>query len=126
MLGGEITTDCKIHPSGRWITFAVMVGGAQTLWMVLDTGSPVSALSPRTGAILETRGLLNPRRDSNLYILRDLAISGQSIPDLELRILPRLDRLQVVGLLGLDFLRVFDDIHFNVPSLRLRLVPSPR
>jgi len=45
------------------------------------------------------------------------------VPDLLVGVAARLDRMQIVGLLGLDFLGLFEDIHFNLPSLRLRLVP---
>ena len=122
MRGGEISTIAKLHPSGRWITVNVVVAGTRTLSMVLDTGAPVSALSPHTGTILEARGLASPSSDPRVRVLRNLTIAGHSVPDLEVRLLARLDRIQVVGLLGLDFLRLFEDVHFNVPSLRLRLV----
>jgi len=52
-----------------------------------------------------------------------IRIEGHPVPDLIVGIASRLDRLQVVGLLGLDFLGLFEDIHFNLPSLRLQLVP---
>lgn len=124
MLGGEIATECHIHPSGRWITLAVLVRSTETLSMVLDTGSPVSALSLQARAALAARGFLTEGSQPRTWLLRDVSIEARPIPDLEVRVLARLDRLQIVGLLGLDFLRMFEDVHFNVPTLRLRLIPT--
>jgi hypothetical protein len=125
MLTGEIDTNAALHPSGRWITIDVGIA-AHVLSMVLDTGAQVSALSPSTRADLERRGLLGLSRRPNLFRLGSLTIEGRAIPDLEVGVAARLDRLQVVGLLGLDFLGLFEDLHFNVPSLRLRLIPPAR
>jgi hypothetical protein len=123
MLGGEISTTAKLHPSGRWLTLDVVVAGQSRLSMVLDTGSPVSAISPRARASLAATGSLEASAGPNRYLLRRLTMAARPIPDLEVGVLARLDRLDIVGLLGLDFLGLFQDIHFNVPSLRLTLVP---
>ncbi len=123
MLGGEISTEGRIHGSGRWVTFPLLVGGTQVLWMVLDTGAPVSALNPRIKDELEHRSLLSPSPRPNLYRLRDLEFGGKQVADMEVGVVRRLERLDIEGVLGLDFLSNFQDIHFNLPSLRLRLVP---
>lgn len=60
---------------------------------------------------------MNPRR----FRLANLAIGGQAIPDLEVAILPRLDRLEIDGLLGLDFLLNFNRIVFDVRTFDLVL-----
>ena len=90
--------------------------------MVLDSGSPVSAVSPETAEDLRHLHLLAPARDPQYtYRLALPTLDGQSLPDLEVRILPRLSRLGIVGLLGLDFLRQFLAIHYYVPTRRLVL-----
>jgi hypothetical protein len=123
MHGGEVSTVGRLHPSGRWVSFRLQVAEFESLWMVLDTGAPLSALSPGVALDLTRRGLLLSSGRPNLHRLTDLSIGGQRVADLEVGVVRRLERLQIEGLLGLDFLGLFEDIHFNVPSLHLRLVP---
>lgn len=124
MLGGDITTEGRFHTSGRWITFPLGIAGIETLWMVLDTGSPLSAVSPTIRDYLERQGLLRQSGRGNLYLLGRLTMAGHQVPDLEIGVVVRLERLQIEGVLGLDFLANYEDIHFNVPTLRLTLSPA--
>jgi hypothetical protein len=48
-------------------------------------------------------------------------VESQPIADLEVRILRRLTEVRAPAILGLDFLRRFDEIHCHVPSLTLTL-----
>lgn len=119
--GGALSVSCRLHTSGYWITLPLMIGGNVSLWMVLDTGSPVSVISPLTQNVLAENGLLYPIGDAHRYLLQDSSIQGQALPDLPVRVLPRLARIQVDGLLGLDFLRTFKTVTFDIPTLRLTL-----
>lgn len=99
----------------------VTVRRSAHLLMVLDTGSPVSVISPVVLDDLLARGLVRPEASSNRYVLTGLSVQGQPLPDLSVRVLPRLARIQVDGLLGLDFLRSFKAVHFHVDTFRLVL-----
>jgi hypothetical protein len=44
------------------------------------------------------------------------------VPDLDVRVLRRLGRTGVDGLLGLDFLIQYDEVHFLVATRRLVLI----
>lgn len=120
---GELVVQARLHRSGRWVTIRLTVGGARELEAVLDTGSPISAISPGVHARLTEGGLLQAAARPNRYRLAPLTVAGQPLPDLEVGIIRRLDRLEVDGLLGLDFLTQFAHIHFDPAALRLRLVP---
>ena len=86
--------------------------------MVLDTGAPITSLSRAASDQPAGLGLLRFTSQPNFYFLTQTAIEGRPVG-----VAARLDRLQIVGLLGLDFLSLFEDIHFNLPSMTLRLVP---
>lgn len=122
MHGGDLSIQARLHRSGLWITIPVTVGHLPNLAMVLDSGSPVSAISPETAVALETLGLLAPAQNPRYeHRLAGLTVHSQALPDLEVRILPRLTRLRIVGLLGLDFLARFSAVHFYVDTLQLVL-----
>jgi len=121
MPGGDVAVQTELHESGNWIVVPVAVREAVDLLMVLDTGSPVSVISPLVLDDLLARRLVHPEVSSNRYLLTGLSVQGQSLPDLLVRVLPRLARIQVDGLLGLDFLRSFKAVHFHVDTFRLVL-----
>lgn len=122
MPGDDLSIQARLHRSGLWIVVPITIGPLPDLAMVLDSGSPVSAISPETAAALSTLGLLAPaQRPRYQHRLTSLTVQGQQLPDLEVRILSRLSRLQVVGLLGLDFLSQFKAVHYYVETRRLIL-----
>jgi hypothetical protein len=94
--------------------------GGQSIDMVLDTGSPLSSISQATYHKLSEAGAID-RLSRNSYVLRRSAIQGQAIRDLVVRISRRVSQVGADGVLGLDFLGQFTDIHLHVPSLRLTL-----
>ena len=121
MPGGELSVRTYPHPSGLWITMPLTVGRVKSLAMVIDSGSPVSAISPEIADELRQFELLAPAEAPRYeYRLTALTVDGQPLPDLEVRILPRLTRLGIAGLVGLDFLSQFLAVHFYV--LRRELV----
>ncbi len=88
--------------------------------MVLDIGSPFSSIGESTREQLERNGLLEETGERR-YMLRGVVIQGQPIADLEVRLSRRVTQVRAMGVLGLDFLGRFTDIHFHVPSMRLTL-----
>lgn len=118
---GEIAIQTELHSSGRWITVPLVVGGIHRISAVLDTGAPVSGLSPRIEALLLGNALLRPGTRPNRYRLANLTVADQLLPDIEVAVIRRLDRLEVDGLLGLDFLTQFEHIHFHTRLLQLVL-----
>ncbi len=121
---GELAIQTVLHPSGRWITVPVAVGGIHTIWAVLDAGAPVSGISPRVEQELLSRGLLKTSSLPRRYLMADLTADRQALPNLDVAVIRRLDRLGVDGLLGLDFLTHFEHIHFHTRSLSLVLEPA--
>ena len=128
----EIRVQAQLHPTGLWVTVPLTVDGRVTLWMVLDTGSPASAISPTAEQTLLDSQLVRAAGEQNRqHVLTGVAVQGQALPDLRVRVMRRLGRfpyrelgglsLAIDGLLGLDFLSQFEDIHFNVSQMRLLL-----
>jgi hypothetical protein len=103
-----------------WIIVPVEIADALTIDMVLDTGSPFSSISEPTRDELVRRGLLE-QKDERRFVLRHLAVQGQALPDLEIRMSRRATQVGAAGILGIDFLGRFTDVHFHVPTMRLTL-----
>lgn len=95
---GDIAIQAERHRSGRWITVPILVGGVCAISAVLDTGAPVSAISPGVESALLGLGLLLPGTRPNRYLLADLSTAGQRLPSLDVGVLRRLDRLDVACL----------------------------
>ena len=125
MLTGELSIPVRSHPSGLWMGMSLAVDIQHVVFMVLDTGSPVSAVSPTVARDLHAVGLLSPRAVPGAFLISGLrareAVGQPALPDLTVRILPRLARLQIDGLLGLDFFRQFGRVCFHLSTLRLEL-----
>ena len=82
--------------------------------MVLDTGSPLSSVSEPTHRRLAGAGSVRHIVGRRFALTRPL-LDGQPVDDLEVRISTRVTRVGADGVLGLDFLGRFTDIHFHVP-----------
>jgi hypothetical protein len=120
---GELVVQTILHATKWWLIVPITIGGQITIEMVLDTGSPLSAISERLRNTLLSAGLLEsitPRT----YLLRSLTIQGQVIPDLRVRLSRRVTSVGADGILGLDFLAQFSTVHFDVATLRLTLTPA--
>ena len=110
-----------MHPSGRWVAVPLVVGLDERVLAVLDTGAPQSAVSPRIEARLLDLGLLGPSPIPRRYRLAGLTAQGRELPEIEVGVIRRLDLIGVDGLLGLDFLRKFRRLHFDMHTLVLTL-----
>jgi hypothetical protein len=128
MQGGELRIPADLHSSGHWMGIWVSIANTYTILMVLDTGSPVSAVSRAIATDLQDRSLLTPTNDPRLFGLADLTAEELSdkppLPDVTVCVLPRLTALGIAGLLGLDFFRQFDRICFDFPTSTLILLPA--
>lgn len=118
--GPDLVVQTLVHPTNGWILVPLQVSTVVTIPMVLDTGSPLSSVSERTQQLLSSLGALRPL-GGRRYLLERLRIEGQPIDDLVVRLSRRVSQVGASGVLGLDFLRRFTDIHFHVPTLRLIL-----
>ncbi len=58
-------------------------------------------------------------------MLRLPVLEGFPIADLRVHVSRRVTIVGSQGILGLDFLRRFEHIHFHVPTLRLTLTYTP-
>jgi hypothetical protein len=121
MPGGELAIPLVLHPSGLWIGISISVGNAYDLLMVVDSGSPVSVVSPAAWKELTSLGLLHATNDPHWFELDALTTQAQILPEMTVRVLPRLTRLQIDGLIGLDYLRRFTKVCFHVTERRLVL-----
>ena len=117
--GGELSVQAHLHPKRWWILIPLEVGNL-SLDMVLDTGSPPSSISQATYDKLAEAETID-HVGGRTYVLRKPRIAGQVIPNLEVRLSRRVSQVGADGVLGLDFLGRYTDIHFHVPSLRLTL-----
>lgn len=116
--GGELSVQARLDRRNWWILVRLEVGGL-FFDLVLDTGSALSGISQPTLDALARAGLAMPA--GQRYLLRQVRIDGQAVSDLHVRISPRVTQVGADGVLGLDFLARYEDIHFNVPTLRLTL-----
>jgi hypothetical protein len=121
MRSGEVSIQARVHTSGLWIQIPLLVADQQRLRMILDTGAPVSAISPEMRDELLAADLLRAAIPSGYHRISDITVDGQPIPDLEVRVLPRLSRIGVEGLLGLDYLGKFESVYVHIPTLRITL-----
>jgi hypothetical protein len=121
MRSGDVSIQAQLHTSGFWIMIPLVVRNKQALRMVLDTGAPVSAISPEIWDELQTRDLLRTAPSAGYHLISDITVDGQPMPDLAVRVLPRLSRIGVEGLLGLDYLGKFESVYFHIPTLRITL-----
>lgn len=124
---GEIVLQTRQHPNplGQWITFTIILEGSAGIDTVVDSGAPMSAISPETADFLRRLGLLAPPVDPRYHFRLTSAIAdGQPLPDFDVRVLRRLATLEIRALVGLDFLQQFTWIRFHVPTRRLFLASS--
>jgi len=116
----DLVVQTVLHSRGWWVMVPVEVAGTVTVELVLDTGSLLSGISEATREMLATGGLLSEAGERR-FLLRNLTIQGQPAPDLVVRVSRRVAQAGARGVLGLDFLGKFTDIHFHIPSMRLTL-----
>jgi hypothetical protein len=117
----ELVIQTYFDARHGWVTVWLDVQGRQTLRLVLDTGTFLSAISEGTRTDLASEGLLEPL-PRNRWLLRGLALDSQPIADLPVQVSRRATEAGVDGLLGLDFLGRYTEVRFHFPTMRLTLV----
>lgn len=107
-----ISIQTQIHPKG-WIMVPVSVCGVWYGHFMLNTFTPISSVSRATATTLEAFQCLRPRTNQG-HVLSGLTIGDERFADLPVRVSRAATMLDVEGMLGLDFLRRFASIHFDL------------
>jgi hypothetical protein len=109
-MAGEISFRLRIAPTGnretRHVVVGLSVGPDVQLEMQFQPTTRRSTISSRVLRDLQGRGLL-PLEDRATWLLRDLRIDRQSVPNLEVRLGLTANVFDLDGILGTDFLRPF-------------------
>jgi hypothetical protein len=103
-----------------WIMIPVTVCGWWRGDFVLNTIA-TSSVSAGTATALDALQCLT-RSAGGSHLLRGLTIGEARLPDLPVRVSPAATLTHVEGMLGLDFLRQFTSLRFDVPAGTLTLV----
>lgn len=106
--------------STRWLMVSLDIENVN-VDLVLDTGAPASGLHQQLFGRLVAEGKLDAR-GVDWGVLRSLSSQGRPFPPLRVRVSPRATQLGVTGVIGLDFLSRFSEIHFDRTSMVLTLV----
>jgi hypothetical protein len=117
--GDELSVVTYSHSTGL-IAIPVMVDGFYPLEMILNTGYPVSLLSPTTRDVLLSLGHIE-YLGGRFYRLGNFTIGGRPAPAVDVRVNASIARLGIEGALGLNFLSLFTEVHFDVRSWQLTL-----
>ncbi len=115
----SVSVRTEDHPNG-WVMVPVTVCGLWQGHFLLNTFTPVSSVSRPTASILEAFQCFSLQTDQR-YLLQGLTVGGERLTDLEVRISRAATLLGVEGMLGLDFLRRFTRVQFDVAERRLTL-----
>lgn len=105
--GDRVAIRTLRHQNG-YILIPVTLGQNKTYTfdLMLNTGRPISYLSPAIYALLEALGHIEGGANST-YVVKDLLMGGRSVPDLIARVSRGPSLLAVDGMLGLHFLAQF-------------------
>jgi hypothetical protein len=115
----EITVVTHVHPRG-WIMVPVSICGVWRGEFMLNTFTPISAVSAGTATVLEAFRCLSAPTGREL-VLEGLAIGGIGLPNLAVRVSRAATMLDVEGMLGLNFLNQFTHLHYDAAERTLRL-----
>jgi hypothetical protein len=115
----SITVTTWLNERG-WIMVPVTVCGVWGGNFVLSTIATTSTLSAGTASALDAFQCLS-EADQGGLMLRGLTIGQQRLPDLPMRVSPAATISRVEGLLGLNFLRQFASVCFDVAGNTLTL-----
>lgn len=121
--GGRLVIQTKLDPARYYILIPVQVGDSLLVDFVLDTGAPLTSMSRRLYVRLRSSGCLADAAAKNRYILSSASIAGVDVSPLHIRGSIFLGRVGVEGVLGLDFLARYTDIHFSMKTGILTLMP---
>lgn len=117
--GGSISVDIVTHPLGL-ILIPFKVGSLYGLNLILNTGFPISCLTPGVRDTLAALGHVRPLT-GRMFRLGDLRLEGHALPDLDVRVNAGVARLGADGVVGLNFFDQFHEVCFDVETRRLTL-----
>src|SRR5688572_23872976 len=123
---GELSIVTVLHGRRFWLLIPIEVGG-DIFNMVLDTGSPFSAISETMRRTLEANGNVESVAGTPPTLrLRNVHIQGHDLGDLEVRLSRRASQVGADGILGLlDFLGRYREVCFYRDTMRLTLRGGP-
>ena len=118
--GNALVIPALVDPRRGWLVIWLQVGGLFRFRTSL-TFLPGSKLSQELVQFLGPFGLLTPLGPGT-YRLKELAIGGGGVPDLDVGVSIHVARAHVDGMLGMDFLARFSEIRLELPSGLLTLL----
>ena len=115
----SISVDTESHPVG-FIVVRFTVGAIYPLRLVLNTGFVMTCLTLSARDNLTAFGHLRDTGE-RFPVLHDLSLGGRPLAPLPVRVNAAVARIAPEGMLGLNFLRQFREIHFDTETGRLTL-----
>ena len=115
----SISVETESHTLG-FIVVRFTVGALYPLPLVLNTGFVMTCLTPGARDGLAAFGHLRDTGE-RFPVLHDLSLSGRPLPPLPVRVNAAVARISPEGMLGLNFLGRFREIHFDTGTRRLTL-----
>jgi hypothetical protein len=120
----DVMVEMRHHPRGWLAVRLVLPLVGQLPWdvdLMLNTGRPHSAISPRTHATLVDLGLVAPHAGSRV-VIRNARLGGAPLHDIPMWVSAGPALLGIEGMLGLDFFEQLAEARLNFQALRLTLV----
>ena len=112
-----------LYRGRRWFVVRLHVG-LDIVWDMLP--NPLagrSGITPLALADLATKEGLTPSGNDR-YLVRNLRIDGQPVPDLEVEASPGVARLGVDGVLGFNFFTKFGEVRWKPATGEITLLAS--
>ncbi|HVX30183.1 MAG TPA: hypothetical protein VHA53_06855 [Nitrolancea sp.] len=103
-----------------WLLIPLQIEQDPVISMVLDTGSARSAISHSMFEKLNSLRRLTPY-GTGRYVIQGLGVQGQRFPDLYVSVRSRVTEVGADGIVGLDVLSQFREIHFERETMTLSL-----
>ena len=105
----------------RWLVVPLSLGPDHILEMLPNLFAARSTISQRALDELRSNGLI--ASGDSPFVLRDLRIVGQPVPDVAVHVGTAASILRVDGILGYDFVQQFSRIIFETRTRWVTLVP---
>ena len=120
---GEVSVQLIYDADRRWLVAPLSVGQDLVLWVVPNPGFPRSVISRQAAEDLASRGVLvaSGRR---AYVLHDLQIHGQPVPDVVVQPSPLTRVLGVDGILGFEFFAHYARACLDIATFLMTLTPA--
>lgn len=120
MSGDELVLPLRLHERNWWLLLDAFVPGLGPLTLVLDSGCGLSAMKEAVLADLVTLQRAS-RISAARYRVQQLSVAGVVIPDIVVRAGGPTERVDVDGIMGLDYLYQFQRVCVDTRTLQLTL-----